>query len=193
MFRGFSIFIIVLIVIAITNSGLEFAVNKPGAVRSDRLFSHFKRLKNNIKSNKTLVTVIVETNDFDAFSRVIFRVGKGVIHYSSGLRHEIKIPADRLLSILPIFSDSYYLRLPYPHQAVFVTSQGVEITGASDMHALKNAGSGVKIGIIDPGFSSYTASIASGDLPSNLSITVYTGNGVGAINHGANVAEIVYV
>jgi len=192
MLRMFSILKIVLLVTAITNTGLVFAVNNSGAIRSDRLHSHLNHLKKKIKSYKSLVTVIVETDDFDASSRAMFKASEGVIRYSSGRRHEVKIPANRLSSLIAALPDSYYLRLPYPHQAVAVTSQGVEITGATDMHALNNAGAGVKIGIIDLGFASYTSAQASGDLPLNLSITDYTGNGVGGINHGTNVAEIVY-
>jgi subtilisin family serine protease len=73
-----------------------------------------------------------------------------------------------------------------------VTGQGVALTGAADMQSLGTNGAGVKIGVIDLGFESLSSAQASGDLPSSLTITDYTGTGTGGINHGTNVAQIVH-
>src|SRR4030065_551869 len=109
-----------------------------------------------------------------------------------GRLHEVSIPASRVKALLNALPSDVLARLPYPHQAVAVTGQGVAITGAADMQTLGNNGAGVKIGVIDLGFASLSTSQASGDLPPpgpNLSITDYTGTGTGGTNPGTTVAE----
>jgi subtilisin family serine protease len=138
------------------------------------------------------VTVILETSDLNDLRRKQITSHGAVFRYRSGNRHEIKTTAKKLQQLMLNLPQNMHLRLPYPHQAVAVTSEGVGISGANDMQALGNDGEGVKIGIIDMGFASYTNAQASGDLPAGLSIIDYTGTGTGGINHGTNVAEIVY-
>ncbi len=107
----------------------------------------------------------------------------------------MSIPANKVTALLNALPSGVLARLPYPHQAVAVTSQGVAITGAADMQTLGNSAAGIKIGVIDLGFTSLSTAQASGDLPPtgpNLSITDYTGTGTGGTNHGTNVAEIVH-
>lgn len=60
------------------------------------------------------------------------------------------------------------------------------------MHVLGYDGAGIKIGVIDLGFSSLASAIASGDLPVGQTVMDYTGTGTGGTNHGTNVAEIVH-
>ena len=56
-------------------------------------------------------------------------------------------------------------RLPYPHVPTSVTSLGVSVSGAADMQALGQDGSGIKIGVIDLGFGSLSTSQNNGELP----------------------------
>jgi len=182
-----------IIFIIFVNSPTAFSVTPhKGAYFSDSLNSYLNRLNRNKATRNSPVTVILETDNLDIQTRAKIKLNNGIIRYSSGRRHEIKMPAHKLQSMLTTLSSSQYFRLPYPHQAVSVISEGVEISGAADMHLLNNDGAGVKVGVIDLGFASYTNAQASGDLPVNLTITDYTGNGTGGINHGTNVAEIVY-
>lgn len=137
------------------------------------------------------VTVIVEAGPSATISSLIGTEG-GKLRYRWGRLHEVAIPAGWLASLAAHLPVGTVVRPPYPHRALAVTGQGVGLTGAGDMQALGNNGAGVKIGIIDLGFASLANAQASGDLPSNLSITDYTGTGTGGIDHGTNVAEIVY-
>jgi len=57
---------------------------------------------------------------------------------------------------------------------------------------LGNDGQGVRVGVIDLGFGSYTSAQSTGDLPPTLNIQDYTGTGYGGTSHGTNVAEIVH-
>lgn len=136
-------------------------------------------------------TVIVETDISDAVKAHVTAAG-GKLRYSVGKRHEVVIPNGRLAQLTARLSSASLVRFSYPHQSYAVTSQGVALTGGADMHAVGNNGAGVKTGVIDLGFANLSASQASGDLPASLSIVDYTGTGTGGIDHGTNVAQIVY-
>ena len=163
----------------------------PGAQHTDRLRHFVQRVDREPALRQQPVTVILEARLDSTIERLIPAAG-GKLRYSANGHHEIRIPAGRLSRLLSSLPGTTFARLPYPHQAVAVTSQGVALTGASDMQAVGTDGAGIKIGIIDMGFTSYTNAQASGDLPTTLTITDYTGNGTGGTNHGTNVAEIVY-
>lgn len=137
------------------------------------------------------LTVILESDNFNGPLRQLIASHKGEVRYQRGRSTEIRIGARQLAQLLKRLPEHVYLRLPYPHQAVAL-SQGVELTGAGDMHALQQGGAGVKIGVIDLGFTNYQNAQASGDLPANLTIVDYSGNGIGGTNHGTSVAEIVH-
>ncbi|HEY9202588.1 MAG TPA: S8 family serine peptidase [Gammaproteobacteria bacterium] len=137
------------------------------------------------------VTVILQSDNFNAPLRQLIASHKGEVRYQRGRSTEIRIAARQLAQLLRRLPDSVTMRLPYPHQAVAL-SQGVELSGAADMHALQQGGAGVKIGVIDLGFTNYQNAQTSGDLPANLTVVDYSGNGIGGTNHGTSVAEIVH-
>jgi hypothetical protein len=137
------------------------------------------------------VTVIVDADPGATVSSVV-GTHQGKLRYRWGRLHEVSIPAGNLSSLINALPKTALVRLPYPHELAAVTGQGVALTGASDMQALGQAGAGVSIGVIDLQFSNYTNSQASGDLPTNLVITDYTGTGTGGGTHGTSVAEIVH-
>lgn len=168
------------------------SVNNKHARYSDHLNSHLSRLNKSTKTNQNLVTVIFEADDPAVIDKNLIKLHKGKIRYQQEKQYEVSIPASDLSRLLLRLPSSVNARMPYPHQAVSVTSQGVGIMGAEDMQALSFGGAGVKIGIIDLGFANYTNAQTTGDLPPVLSIVDYTGTGVGGINHGTSVAEIVH-
>jgi len=159
---------------------------------TDHLNTHLSRLNKNTATRKNLVTVIFETDDSVGINKDLIKFHKGKVRYRRGKEYEVRIPAADLSQLLKRMPSSVNARLPYPHQAVAVTSQGVGIMGAEDMQSLSHGGAGVKIGVIDLGFINYTNAQASGDLPVNLSIVDYSGEGIGGTNHGTNVAEIIH-
>ncbi|WP_297527137.1 S8 family serine peptidase [Thiohalobacter sp.] len=116
----------------------------------------------------------------------------GRLRFSSERSRQLEVPAGALSRLLAVLPPDTRVRLPFPHEPLAVTSQGVAIQGAADFHALGVDGGGVRIGVIDLGFASLAASQASGDLPANLVITDYTGTGNGGTTHGTQVAEILY-
>ena len=159
--------------------------------RTERLQRHLEKLRAE-KNNKSFVTVILESDRATDINTRLLGTYGAYMPYSHGRLHEVRIPVTGALPLLSSLPSSVHARLPYPHEAVSVQSQGVSSMGAEDMQTLGDVGSGIKVGIIDLGFTSYTASQASGDLPANLTIVDYTGNGTGGTNHGTQVAEVVY-
>jgi hypothetical protein len=137
------------------------------------------------------ITVIVEADSLAAVVSQIAARG-GTLRYRWNRFHEISIPAGKLSALIQTLPETALVRLPYPHEPAAVTGQGVALTGAGDMQALGQTGAGTTIGVIDLQFSNYTNSQATGDLPTNLVITDYTGTGLAGGTHGTNVAEIVH-
>ena len=180
-------------------SGIFFSATTYAAAGQLQGASHTKRLEyllddlnRSVKTSGNIVTVILETADLNSSIQQQVKTFGGKFYFHSGKRHEMRLTAKNLQQLLKLLPEAVHVRLPYPHQAVAVTSQGVGIIGANDMQALGNGGEGVKVGVIDLGFASYTTAQSTGDLPTSLTITDYTGTGTGGTNHGTNVAEIVY-
>lgn len=162
------------------------------AIISDNLKYLIQDLARSEKTRDRRITVIIES---DAINKSILQSIsslQGHLKYSKHRLHEISIPASAISRLQKRLPADIFIRLPYPHAAVSTTSQGVAIMGAEDMHNLQQLGAGARVGIIDLGFSGYTNSISSNDLPQNLTIKDYTGTGTGGTNHGTSVAEIVY-
>jgi hypothetical protein len=184
-----------LIGIVLTIFMVDMALAVPperGGQAEDRMLQHVDRLTRDPARINERVTLILEA---DALQQAEISPHEGLIRYHRGRLHEISIPANKVKALLNALPSNVVARLPYPHQAVAVTGQGVAITGAADMQAVGNNAAGIKVGVIDLGFGSLSAAQASGDLPptgSNLTITDYTGTGTGGTSHGTNVAEIVH-
>jgi hypothetical protein len=91
-------------------------------------------------------------------------------------------------------SDVSYVSRPAHGVPDAVTGEGVAASGASVWQAGGLSGGGVKVAVIDFGFTNYQARIASGDLPANVITKDQCGglfNAAGG-EHGVAVAEIVY-
>ena len=168
---------------------LSMPLASRAATHTSRLADYLDRLP---EGPGVEVTVILEAPRMDAAMRALIRGQGGALRFSSGRRHELRIPAGRLWALLGLLPADVFLRFPYPHAPAAVTGEGVALTGAADVQALGTDGSGIKVGIIDLGFGSLSAAQASGDLPADLVITDYTGNGTGGTTHGTQVAEIVH-
>jgi subtilisin family serine protease len=170
--------------------GIALAQPPHEAARVDgRLMVEARRLAERPHPAGARITLIVEADALDAAE---LAAQDGALRFRRGRLHEITLPAGRIAALLARLPAGSVARLPYPHQALAVTSQGVAITGAADMQALGYDGTGIKVGVIDLGFASLAAAQASGDLPADLVQTDYTGTGIGGSTHGTNVAQIVH-
>lgn len=100
------------------------------------------------------LTVILENDDLKGPLRQLIASHQGLVRFQRGHTAEIRIPARQLASLLKRLPDNVTMRLPYSHQAVAM-SERVDLIGAGYMRALQQSGAGVKIGVIDLGFSNY--------------------------------------
>lgn len=86
------------------------------------------------------------------------------------------------------------VRLPYPltevHGYGTNVNESVNLTGAEDYHQLNNIGSGVRVAVVDLGFSQLTSAKTAGEIPSNVITYDFTGTGLeSGTQHGTGVAE----
>jgi hypothetical protein len=72
-----------------------------------------------------------------------------------------------------------------------VNTEGLGPANASAWHARGFTGAGVKIGVVDGGFTNYTSLLGS-DLPATVIARDYTGTGMGGTTHGTACAEIIH-
>ena len=169
------------------------AAGATGARYHDEVREFMSRISATPALQDQPVTVIVEADAAEAGAVKGHATALGgKLRFSVDQRHEVVIPGGKLSQFINRLPSSYLVRFSYPHRPSAVTSQGVAITGGADMQALGITGTGVKVGVIDMGFANLSTAQASGDLPANLSIVDYTGTGTGGIDHGTNVAQIVY-
>jgi subtilisin family serine protease len=87
-----------------------------------------------------------------------------------------------------------YVRAPARPHPDAINGEGVGASGASAWHAAGAVGSGIKVGVIDVGFTGYQTRQAQGDLPGSLTVVDFCGGQVTPAGgeHGTAVAEIVY-
>jgi hypothetical protein len=143
------------------------------------------------RNGRVLVELMVKPGQ--ASSEVARLRGLGAhINGTAPASIEARVPVD---SLATISNDPAvrYVQAVDPGVPEAVTGQEVTSTEARTAHAAGLGGAGVKVMVIDVGFAGYTASQASGDLPSSLATfdrcsTGFTGRG----DHGTQVAEILH-
>ena len=182
------------LLLAISPPGLA-EPSQQGAERSSRIHQLQTDLLTHPERSSEMITLIIsDHSNQQGLSRTITSAGVTIERHSRNL-YQVRMPAGQIKAFLDKMPQLTSARLPYPHSSNTITSQGVELTGAADMQQLAFDGAGVKVGVIDLGFTSLATSQAAGELPATgagLSIIDYTGTGTGGTNHGTNVAEIVH-
>ena len=124
-----------------------------------------------------------------ARAAVIQRGGR--VEESYGRVIEALVPARALLALAQS-PDVQFVREPARPVAESVRGQGVASTGAALWHKVGARGAGVKIAVVDLGFSGYRRSQGTGDLPeSAVKVDFCRHGGFDATSHGTGVAEIV--
>lgn len=151
------------------------------------------RLRGLAVSNQ-MVRAIVETNSggLSAARTAITRAGGAVEGEYATLIQALLPPA----GIEQVANDPAvrYVRTPARQNRDAVAGEGVTASGATAWHTAGLTGQGVKVGIIDFGFTGYPARQTAGDLPATLT-AVDNCNGWITLpggEHGAAVAEVVH-
>jgi len=116
-------------------------------------------------------------------------------HYEGLLQASVPIDALESLAGRP---DVQLVREPLrpiplaPAQVGNQTTEGVAASNASAWHAAGHTGSGVRIAVIDTGFTGYTGLLGT-DLPASVTTYDWFGLGMDGLgNHGTACAEIIY-
>jgi hypothetical protein len=120
--------------------------------------------------------------------------GEYQTHYETLLQALVPIDALESLAGRPDVQVVREPRRPIPVAPVMagtVDTEGLGASNASAWHVAGYNGSGVRVAVIDGGFTDY-ASLLGTDLPASVTTYDWTGTGIGGSYHGAACAEIVY-
>jgi subtilisin family serine protease len=137
----------------------------------------------------TTVRVEITARRPAAAKALVGRLG-GSIAASYGRLVEATIPSDRLGSLASASSVQFAAEplRPVPEA---VRGEGVATTGAVAWHAAGLRGAGVRVAVIDLGFSRWRESRANGDLPASTVAVSFCPGTLELTDHGTAVAEIV--
>ncbi len=150
-----------------------------------------------LKLDDSLVQVVIEgTGETTGPLREAVEAlgGEYQTDYKALLQAMVPIPA---LDALAERVDVKLVREPQrplpvaPVGAGTVDTEGLGPSNASAWHTAGYDGSGVRIAVIDAGFTDY-ASLLGTDLPSSVNTHDWTGEGMGGSEHGTACAEIVH-
>jgi PKD repeat protein len=148
-------------------------------------------------SSTATVTVVLEpqggrTSQANVAALSALGVSQSAIETSPSLI-KVSVSLSQLATIVAQVGGIVFIRPPYVPYPLGVTGQGIAAIGADAFHAAGITGSGVKIAVIDLGFSGLSQAQARGDLPYSVQQNDLTGTGLTTgITHGTAVAEIVH-
>jgi hypothetical protein len=146
---------------------------------------------NNLTVSGNGVRVIVESTNLAQAQSSVTASG-AVLEASAGDLIQVLATPTELAALLNA-PGIRYVRSPMPHAADAVAGEGVVSTNANSLQALGNTGAGVKVAVIDLGFSGLAAAQANGDIPISVTTVDYCSGGFGTVTqHGTAVAEIVH-
>jgi hypothetical protein len=172
------------------NPKLESALNQLSAISPQAAASAFAN-QHGLMVTDSKVRVVIEVkagNEEDVTSRAK-ALGADVEASYDNLVQAL-VPVSEL-EVLANDADVELVRLPLAATPT-VIDEGVSLVNADEWHAGGFTGSGVKVGILDMGFSGYTSLLGT-DLPATVTHWWAPSiGGEGSEIHGAACAEIVY-
>jgi subtilisin family serine protease len=115
-------------------------------------------------------------------------------HYQSLLQAMVPIDALESLAQQPevqVIRDPIRPELLGPPLAGTVNTEGLGPANASAWHSAGYTGSGIRVAVVDAGFTNYTSRLGS-DLPASVTTYDWTGTGMSGTVHGTACAEVVY-
>ena len=149
-----------------------------------------------VEEGRVMVTIHAEPQVLEELAASLPDLG-GEVRSQYGQRLVARVPIDALE---PLAAREEIELITEPRQPVLLepelaagryTSEGVAASNATAWHTAGNLGAGVRIAIIDAGFSGY-ASLLGSDLPATVATYDWTGSGIGGTPHGTACAEIVH-
>ena len=145
-----------------------------------------------VLSDGVAVTVTAADGRVSQARAAVRRAG-GTIHEKATAGSEIAAVVDpAALKELAEDRAVQYVRRPEITVPMGVTGQGPSATGARAWHRNGLKGRGVKVAIVDNGFSGWRSARRNGDLPYRVETKSFCPSGFNGTNHGTAVAEIVH-
>ena len=136
--------------------------------------------------------VSVLAHDVAGARAALRSAGATAVRSAGGRVLEARVPTDALRSLAASSAVKYVAQLPYV-EAQATNGEGPAATGADAWHAAGVDGTGVKVAIVDLGFTGLADSQARGDIPTTAIEHNECGAGLnGNTDHGTAVAEIVH-
>ena len=142
------------------------------------------------------VRVVVAAHPGAALAAVAaVRGAGGAVEGTAGSLTEALVPPEAL-QVLAQNAAVAEVRPPYPFKAQAV-DEAVHLSDADLWHTAGNTGAGVKVAVIDLGFSGYSSLLGSA-LPASVTAIDHCGGNItaspasGGTNHGTAVAELVH-
>lgn len=167
----------------------------PQSAHDDRLESRLVELAQRIGAMRALgvqgdsetVSVIVARGH----ERVAEALGAQIEARSSQLVR-VRLPVEKLVALAQALPEDAYVRLPLRPWGSAV--RGLDVTGMNEWHAQGIGGQGVRVAVIDIGFTGLSEAIASGKIANVVFQKDYTRLGMegGDEPHGTEVTEILY-
>jgi len=173
------------------NPKLDSQLNQLVSAQTSRRAASFAQ-DSNIELVDGNVRVIVESLPDEVDAAVKAASAVGIVETSYRNLLQVLMP----VSQLPALSDTHgvrFVRLPSYPLAADNVSEGVALINADDWQNASYNGTGVKVGILDGGFSGYTTRQSEGELPAT--VTTWWAPSIGNEGtsvHGTGCAEIVY-
>lgn len=148
-----------------------------------------------LDEGRVQVVVVAVDEEMDALRRAVEVLG-GEYQGHYGTLLQALVPIDALESAAAR-TDVQVVREPRrpmpdaPLQAGAQTTEGVAASNASAWHAEGWDGTGVRLAIIDSGFTGYSALLGA-DLPGSVGTYDWTAEGMAGSEHGTACAEVAY-
>jgi len=164
--------------------------------REDKKLAQDFARKRKIPFEKDRVTVVLVPTEAHTSSAID---QQGLVLYDAEVlaisRYlvRVSVPVYNLEEMADNLAGLSYVRLPMTPHPAEVVSEGVGLTGASLYHESGYEGQNTKVGVIDLGFSGFSAAQERGELPKDLVTRNFTDEGLDANGtHGTRMAEIVH-
>jgi hypothetical protein len=148
-----------------------------------------------LDGGRVQVVIVTTPETIDDLKGVVESLGGEYQGRYEGLLQAL-VPIDTLDSLVgrPDVQRVREPRRPVPLEPVQVgsqTTEGVARSNASAWHTAGYDGTGVKVAVIDGGFTGYTGLLGT-DLPASVTTYDWIGSGMGGSPHGTACAEIVH-
>lgn len=168
----------------------------PKSAHDERLESRLVELAQRIRAMRALgverdseIVSVILARDYE-------RVGEALgaqIEARSSRLVRVRLPAEKLFALAEALPRDAYVRLPLRPWGATIRG-GLDVTGAAALHAQGIRGQGVRVAVIDLGFTGLSEAIASGRIANVVFQKDYTRLGMegGDEPHGTEVTEILY-